>query len=186
MPTLLTEIKTSTSRTNTKEDIRYAIGSCQLGNVLVAASKSGICAVLFGDTSVELTGNLAKRFPQAKISESASELQGYLNLAASFLDNPAQASTADLPLDLRGTPFQQKVWKVLQNIPLGETISYGELAERIGNPGAVRAVATACASNPVAVIVPCHRVLGGNGSLTGYRWGLERKRTLLSMERQNG
>lgn len=188
MPIQQTEIQSPTPRflRNRKEDIYYATRPCRLGTVLVAVTQQGICSVLLGDTARELVEDLEKRFPQANISPSESPFNQHIETVSSFLEGSSQDSLTNLPLDIRGTAFQQKVWEELRKIPSGQTISYAELAERIENPGAVRAVATACASNPLAVVVPCHRVLGSNGSLSRYRWGLERKRTLLSMERQNG
>lgn len=163
-----------------RETIRYAIGPSALGTLLLAASEQGVCALLMGDNVVELTADLKHRFPQAQLQADHTGLADMLAKAAALIAAPAQ--TLDLPLDLRGTAFQRQVWRALQQIPAGETASYGDIATRIGTPAAVRAVASACGANPVAVAVPCHRVLRGDGALSGYRWGIARKKALLGWE----
>jgi AraC family transcriptional regulator of adaptative response/methylated-DNA-[protein]-cysteine methyltransferase len=150
-----------------------------LGKMLVAATERGICAVLLGDTAESLLSELGVRFPAAALYEDFS-LQAQCRLLAHCCDESFDASS--LPLDLRGTAFQARVWTALQAIPRGETRSYAQLAATIGSPSAARAVASACARNPVALAVPCHRVIGSDGKLAGYRWGLERKQALLSSE----
>lgn len=162
------------------ETIRYSIAPSPLGRILVAATARGICAVAFADTDDELLADLERDFARAAITRDNAALAE--NLAA-VLDQLREhpVSTA-LPLDVRATAFQRRVWDALQQIPRGETRSYGELAQSIGQPAAVRAVARACSQNPVAVIVPCHRVIGKNGEITGYRWGIERKQRLLALE----
>lgn len=160
--------------------IGYAFGVSSLGDVLVAATDLGVCAILIGDDREALRGDLGRRFPRAAIAEANADFAGLVETAIAAIEMPQRAR--DLPLDIRGTAFQQRVWQALREIPCGATISYGELAREIGKPNAVRAVASACGANPVAVVVPCHRVVGSDGALTGYRWGVERKRALLERE----
>lgn len=160
--------------------IKYSIAPCPLGHVLVAGTDRGICAVTLGENPSELETELFKSFPQASIEREDEALGDAIQTLLKYLHNPSQP--LDLPLDIRGTAFQQQVWQALRLIPAGKTASYTEVAHRIGRPSAVRAVARACATNPVALIVPCHRVIGTTGKLSGYRWGLERKRKLLSRE----
>ena len=161
-----------------REMIRYRWGSTVLGQLLVAQTQGGICALLLGDDVATLKADLARRFPKARLVEDAS-LEAFSKAAALMAD---PAATVDLPLDPRGTAFQRSVWKALRQIPAGQTVSYADLAGRIGKPEAVRAVASACGANPIAVAIPCHRVLRGNGALSGYRWGVARKRQLLAAE----
>jgi AraC family transcriptional regulator, regulatory protein of adaptative response / methylated-DNA-[protein]-cysteine methyltransferase len=158
------------------ETIRYAHAKSSLGNVLVAATDRGICMVEFGTAAA----NLQSRFPQATIAPADKPLQDLVKIVVSLIDDSRQQ--VDLPLDIRGTAFQLRVWRALTRIPAGETLSYGQLARSIGAPTSARAVARACASNSIAVLVPCHRVIAGNGALTGYKWGIERKRRLLRKE----
>ena len=163
------------------EVIRYALAECALGRMLVGATSRGICAVEFGDSAEELVVGLRARYPKAKLKELGRELSYAVDaLLAGLAETPRAVA---LPLDVRATAFQMRVWRALREIPLGETRTYTEIAEAIGSPASVRAVAAACAANPVAVVVPCHRVVGKSGRLTGYRWGLERKKTLLERER---
>lgn len=166
--------------TATAADVRYAVGSCDLGALLVAWSKLGISAIQLGDDGNELSFAFQRSFPEADLIEGDVEVTRLLTLVARFVENPALG--LELPLDPNGTPFELRVWAALREIPAGETVSYGEIARRIGSPNAVRAVARACAANRLAVAIPCHRVIGANGSLTGYRWGIERKRALLARE----
>ncbi len=164
------------------ERIGYATGAhASLGRVLVASTERGVCAVLLGAGDDELSAELGRRFPAAEIFEDAAQ-QSRLAFVLRGLSEPAEAR--ELPLDLRGTAFQARVWAALGAIPRGETRTYTQVAEAVGNPKAVRAVARACAENPAALVVPCHRVIGSNGRLTGYRWGLEHKRLLLALERE--
>jgi AraC family transcriptional regulator of adaptative response/methylated-DNA-[protein]-cysteine methyltransferase len=164
--------------------IAYAIAESPLGKLLVAATPAGICAIAIGDLESELEDDLRARFALAEISRAAADadagLGGLLKQVLSRLAEHPLA--ADLPLDIRATAFQRRVWAALQTIPRGETRTYAQLAAAIGQPTAIRAVASACAANPVAVVIPCHRVIGANGKLTGYRWGLERKQQLLQLE----
>lgn len=165
------------------EMIRYAVRSSALGLVLVAATARGICTIEFGDDEAELTARLTQRFPQSTMLPEDAQFSAWLAKLLAQIQLPQSA--LDLPLDIRGTVFQQQVWKALQDIPLGQTLSYSEVAERIGKPKAVRAVATACASNVLALAIPCHRVVRSNGELSGYRWGVDRKRSLLDAEAAN-
>lgn len=162
------------------ETIRYAIGPSALGTMLLAVSQQGVCALLLGDNVVELTADLKHRFPQARLVADNAGLNDQFDKAAALIADPARG--LGLKLDLRGTDFQRQVWQVLQQIPAGETASYGEIARRLQAPQAVRAVASACGANAVAVAVPCHRVLRGDGALSGYRWGVARKEKLLAQE----
>jgi len=160
--------------------IRFAIGQCALGALLVAHSARGLCAILLGDQPEGLLDELRQRFPQAELLGGAADTERLLAQVVDFVEAPRLG--LDLPLDVRGTAFQQRVWQALRAIPAGSTLSYAELAERIGAPKAVRAVAGACAANPLAVAIPCHRVLRSDGGLSGYRWGVARKRALLERE----
>jgi len=162
--------------------VAYAIVPSALGRMLAAATPRGLCAVRFADTATELERELREEFHAATLVRDEAALQPYL---APLLANlRGEHNTIDLPLDVRATAFQKKVWETLQRIPRGETRSYTEVAAAIGDAKAVRAVARACASNPVAVAVPCHRVVRSDGELAGYRWGLARKKKLLSQEKQ--
>ena len=161
--------------------ILFAIVESYLGLALVAWTEKGLCAITLGDDQNVLTEDLRKRFPKAESVEMAPHFGETVERVVAFLESPGTG--LELPLDIRGTAFQQRVWMALRAIPPGSTVSYGEIAARIGNPRAVRAVATACASNSIAVAIPCHRVVRKNGDLAGYRWGLKRKRALLDRER---
>ena len=162
------------------ETIRFAVGACSLGALLVAATAKGVCAVALGDDPDALVHDLEDRFPRADLVGGDPEFEALVARVVGFVDAPALG--LDLPLDIRGTTFQQRVWRALREVPAGATATYGEIAERIGAPGAARAVARACASNPLAVVIPCHRVVRTGGGLSGYRWGVERKRALLDRE----
>jgi AraC family transcriptional regulator of adaptative response/methylated-DNA-[protein]-cysteine methyltransferase len=164
--------------------IRFALGECSLGSILVAASDKGICAIQFGDDPETLLRDLQDRFPEAQLIGGDPSFESMVARVVGFVEAPAQG--LDLPLDVRGTAFQQRVWQALREIPSGSTASYAEIAERIGRPKAVRAVAQACASNGIAVAIPCHRVVRTDGALSGYRWGVERKRALLDREAMPG
>jgi len=160
--------------------IRFAIGECSLGSILVAASERGVCAIFLGDDPDALARELQDRFPRAELIGGEPGFEQLVSRAVGLVEAPGRG--LDLPLDVRGTAFQQRVWQALQAIPPGATASYSEIAERIGAPKSVRAVARACAANPLAVAVPCHRVVRTDGGLSGYRWGVERKRALLERE----
>jgi AraC family transcriptional regulator of adaptative response/methylated-DNA-[protein]-cysteine methyltransferase len=160
--------------------IRFAVGECSLGSILVAATGKGVCAILLGDGPEALVDDLQDRFPEAKLIGGDRDFEQWVAKVVGFVEAPALG--LDLPLDVRGTAFQQRVWQALRTIPPGSTATYSEIARRIGAPRAVRAVAQACASNAIAVAIPCHRVVRTDGSLSGYRWGVERKRALLDRE----
>ncbi len=161
-------------------EIGYALGSSALGPFLVAATARGICRIDLGGSGEDLVGRLKDRFPKARIREGDDSFRRLVTLVAELMANPGRG--LDLPLDIRGTAFQHRVWKALQDIPPGTTASYGEVAAGLGRPRAARAVALACAANPVALAVPCHRVVRADGGLGGYRWGLERKAAILEKE----
>jgi len=163
------------------QEIGYSIGVSPLGHVLVAATDRGLCAVILASTDEELLSKLGEQFPAARLIPRPDLGPALDQILASLTEHPA---ALDLPLDLRATAFQMRVWEALKSIPRGETRTYSEIACAIGQPTAVRAVARACATNPVAVVIPCHRVIGANGELTGYRWGVERKRQLLELEKK--
>lgn len=160
--------------------IRFAIGECSLGSILVAQSDLGICAILMGDDPAELARDLQDRFPRAKLIGGDAGFEQLVARVVGFVEAPGIG--LDLPLDVRGTAFQQRVWQALRDIPPGRTASYTDIANRIGAPGSVRAVAQACGANALAVAIPCHRVVRNDGGLSGYRWGVERKRALLDTE----
>ena len=160
--------------------IRFAVGQSSLGAILVAESQKGICAILLGEDPEELVRDLQDRFPRAQLRGDDPQFDEKIALVVGFIEAPAQG--LNLPLDVRGTAFQERVWQALRQIPTGQTASYTDIAQRIGSPKAVRAVAQACAANPLAVAVPCHRVVRRDGDLSGYRWGIERKRELLRRE----
>ncbi len=160
--------------------IRFAVGECSLGAILVAATDKGVCAILLGDDADILVRDLQDRFPRADLIGGDGEFEQMVAQVVGFVEAPALG--LDLPLDVRGTVFQQRVWQALREIPAGSTASYTEIAARIGSPKAVRAVAQACAANAIAIAIPCHRVVRSDGALSGYRWGVERKRALLQRE----
>ncbi len=160
--------------------IRFAIGQCSLGAILVAASRQGVCAIALGDDPEQLVRDLQERFAKAELVGGDAEFEHWVARVVGLVEAPQFGF--DLPLDIRGTAFQQRVWQALLEIAPGTTLCYTEIAERIGAPRAVRAVASACAANPLAVAIPCHRVVRQDGGLAGYRWGIERKRALLERE----
>lgn len=162
------------------EHIRYAVAPCALGQIMVAATRKGVCAIEFGEAQPDLVERLRQRFPAAQLEPADAAFRVWVDRVLAYLEQPQGA--LHLPLDVRGTAFQHRVWQALRGIPAGQTASYAELARRIGQPKAHRAVARACASNPVAVAIPCHRVVCGDGNLSGYRWGVERKAALLRKE----
>ena len=161
-------------------EIHFAIGECSLGSILVAASVRGVCAVLLGDDPDALARELQDKFPRATLIGGDKGFEQIVAKVVGFVEAPALG--LDLPLDVRGTAFQQRVWQALRKIPVGSTASYTDIAKQIGSPSAVRAVAQACAANVLAVAIPCHRVVRNDGALSGYRWGVERKRALLDRE----
>lgn len=162
------------------EEIRFAVGESSLGALLTASSRKGIVAILLGNDPDELVRELQDRFPKAKLIGADREYEALVARVVGLVEATDQRN--DLPLDIRGTAFQQRVWRALQDIPPGHTVSYAEIARRVGSPGALRAVAGACAANSIAVAIPCHRVIRNDGSLSGYAWGVERKRALIAKE----
>lgn len=162
------------------EEIKFAVAETSLGAILVASSKKGVAAILLGDDPEELVRDLQDRFPKARVIGADRDYEALVSKVVGFVETPGVG--LDLPLDIRGTAFQQRVWRALQEIPVGKTVSYADVAKRIGLPKAMRAVASACAANNLAVAVPCHRVVRNDGALSGYAWGVERKRTLIDRE----
>jgi AraC family transcriptional regulator of adaptative response/methylated-DNA-[protein]-cysteine methyltransferase len=161
-----------------KSTVEYSVSACSLGSVLVASSARGVCAVLLGASAEVLERDLQERFPDASLVEcAATEVHKQVTACVD-----APRAKFDVPLDAGGTDFQRKVWRALGEIPAGATASYLDIAHRIGSPKSVRAVAAACAANPIAIAIPCHRVVRSDGGLSGYRWGIERKRALLARE----
>lgn len=163
-----------------KEIIRYAWGESTLGEFIVAVSGRGLVAVEFGDSRTRLKQDLLRRLADAEVVEDAAALAGIVEKVVTRIEQPR--SDGELALDLRGSDFELRVWQVLRGIPAGETASYGDIAARLGLPGMAREVGQACAANTIAVLVPCHRVVKKDGSLSGYRWGVPRKRALLEQE----
>jgi AraC family transcriptional regulator, regulatory protein of adaptative response / methylated-DNA-[protein]-cysteine methyltransferase len=161
-------------------NVFFTIGQCSLGSVLVARSSRGVCSILIGEDPARLRDDLRRRLPKANLVARANGQEELIAQAAGLIENPRAA--INLPLDPQGTAFQRLVWEALQRIPAGSTATYTEIATQIGKPGAVRAVAQACGANALAVAIPCHRVIRKDGSLSGYRWGVERKRALLARE----
>ena len=164
------------------ELIRFAISQNSLGSVLVASSEKGVCAILLGDNAKALIAELRFRFPKAQLGGGNPEFKTSVAKVVRAIETPG--STLDIPLDLRGTAFQQRVWQALREIPMGSTTSYQEIARKIGMSKTAQDVAEACAANALAIVVPCHRVIRSDGSLAGYRWGIKRKRALLQKEQE--
>lgn len=160
--------------------IWFAVGDCSLGAILVARSERGVCAILLGDDPEALTRDLHDRFPRAHLIGGDAAFEGLVATVVGFVEAPGRG--LNLPLDIRGTAFQQRVWQALQRIPVGSTATYADIANRLGLPKSMRAVGQACGANPLAVAIPCHRVVRQDGGLAGYRWGVERKRVLLERE----
>ncbi|OZI35127.1 AraC family transcriptional regulator [Bordetella genomosp. 10] len=161
-------------------EIRFAVAQCALGALLVAATAKGICEIALGDDAPALVRDLQDRYPQATLEGADDEFKHWVAAVVGFVENPAQG--LDLPMDVRGTAFQQRVWQALRAIPPGTTVTYTEVARRIGAPSSVRAVARACATNPLALVIPCHRVVRQDGAMAGYRWGVARKLELITRE----
>ena len=164
----------------TNAEIHFAVGECSLGSILVARSRKGVCAILLGDNPEALVRDLQERFLRARLIGGDAQFEKLVAKVVGFVEAPAIG--LELPLDVRGTAFQQRVWQALREIPVGSTASYADIAKRIGAPKSVRAVAQACGANALAVAIPCHRVVRSDGGLSGYRWGVERKRNLLTKE----
>ncbi|MEJ2630713.1 MAG: bifunctional DNA-binding transcriptional regulator/O6-methylguanine-DNA methyltransferase Ada [Acidihalobacter sp.] len=179
-PALLGMTPTAYRDGGTGLGIRFALGECWLGTVLVAATDKGVCAISLGDEPDVLLRELQQRFPKAQLIGGDADFERSIAEVIGFLQAPERG--LELPLDIRGTAFQQRVWQALREIPSGSTANYADIARRIGQPAATRAVARACAANPLAVAIPCHRVIRTDGSLSGYRWGVERKQALLERE----
>jgi AraC family transcriptional regulator of adaptative response/methylated-DNA-[protein]-cysteine methyltransferase len=167
----------ATSSTNI---IHFGITESTLGSIAVARGRKGVCAILFGDDRRALTRDLRQRFPRAELVEDAAALATTFARIVRFVDSPAAG--IDLPLDVGGTAFQQRVWRAIKQIPAGATVSYADIARNIDAPKSVRAVAQACGANTLALAIPCHRVVRSDGALSGYRWGINRKRALLERE----
>jgi AraC family transcriptional regulator of adaptative response/methylated-DNA-[protein]-cysteine methyltransferase len=165
------------------QQIRFAVGACSLGAILVAATERGVCAIALGDDPEALVHDLERRFPRAQLLGADAAFEQLVARVVALVERP-DAEHELLPLDVRGTAFQQRVWQALRAIPPGTTASYAQIAERLGQPRAVRAVAQACAANTLAVAIPCHRVVRSDGDPAGYRWGIARKRALLARERR--
>lgn len=163
-------------------DVRYTVADSPLGRLLVAATPRGICSVKLGDSDERLADELRDEYPAATISPDRHDLTKWITAILTYLGG--RRPHLDLPVDVQATAFQWKVWRYLQSIPYGETRAYSDVARAIGAPSAIRAVARACATNPVCLVIPCHRVVQKDGGLAGYRWGIERKRTLLDTERK--
>jgi AraC family transcriptional regulator of adaptative response/methylated-DNA-[protein]-cysteine methyltransferase len=161
-------------------EIRFAIGQCSLGSILVAASARGLCAITLGDDPETLARDLQDRFPKARLVGGDAQFEQWVAQVVGFVEAPGLG--LNLPLDVRGTAFQRRVWQALRRIPVGRTVSYADIARRIGAPKAVRAVGQAIGANPLAVAIPCHRVVRSDGALCGYHWGVERKRALIERE----
>jgi AraC family transcriptional regulator of adaptative response/methylated-DNA-[protein]-cysteine methyltransferase len=172
----------TTSNTNQEAgtNIFFTIGECSLGSVLVAQSECGVCSILIGEDPMRLAQDLRHQFPKANLVAREDDQEALVAQVVGLIEKPGAG--LDLPLDVRGTAFQQLVWDALQRIPPGSTATYKDIARQIGTPGAVRAVARACGANALAVAIPCHRVIRNDGTLSGYRWGVERKRALLARE----
>jgi AraC family transcriptional regulator, regulatory protein of adaptative response / methylated-DNA-[protein]-cysteine methyltransferase len=162
------------------EELRFAVGETSLGDILVASSKNGVASILLGNDPDELVRELQDRFPKARLIGADKDYEALVARVVGFIEAPGLG--LDLPLDIRGTAFQRRVWQALQEVPIGQTVSCTEIAQRVGSPNAVRAVAAACAGNNLAVAIPCHRVVRNDGSLSGYAWGVERKQALLKRE----
>jgi AraC family transcriptional regulator of adaptative response/methylated-DNA-[protein]-cysteine methyltransferase len=162
------------------EAIRFAVGQCSLGAILVASSEKGVASILIGDDPEALVRELQDQFPKARLIGGNEDYERLIARVVGFIEAPALG--LDLPLDVRGTAFQQRVWQALRTIPAGKTVTYTDIARAIGSPTSVRAVAGACAANAIAVAIPCHRVIRNDGALSGYRWGVDRKRILIDRE----
>ena len=164
--------------------LRYITGHCQFGGLLFAVCDAGVAAILLGDDDSAMVADLQQRFPGATLEEDKAGLKQDMQALLHYVDHPQGKLDLQQPLAAHGSDFQKKVWAELAKIPAGQTITYSELAKRTGNPAAVRAVAGACAANPLAMVVPCHRVLRSDGGISGYRWGVERKVKLIDLERR--
>ena len=176
----LSRASASAQSLSTADNIDFAIDDCALGKVLIARSTVGICAILFGSSTEELEQDLAASFPDSPTVLNDHRLREDLSKVVHFIATPSDG--LDLELDIRGTPFQRRVWDALRTIPFGKPLTYAQLACRVSGPKSLRAIAQACAENPIALAIPCHRVMGNSGSKAGYRWGVERKQALINRE----
>lgn len=181
-PAILGMTPTAFRKNGEGVDIRFAVAQCSLGALLVAATDTGICEIALDADPETLVQNLQDRFKAARLIGADAEFETWVAAVVGFVEDPSRG--LDLPLDVRGTAFQRRVWEALREIPVGATATYTQVAERIGNPRAVRAVARACATNHIALAIPCHRVVRTDGSMAGYRWGIDRKRELIAREAQ--
>ncbi|MGO4398903.1 bifunctional transcriptional activator/DNA repair enzyme AdaA [Achromobacter sp. PAB15] len=181
-PAILGMTPTAFRKNGEGVDIRFAVAQCALGALLVAASDTGICEIALDADPETLVRNLQDRFKAARLIGADAEFETWVAAVVGFVEDPSRG--LDLPLDVRGTAFQRRVWEALREIPVGATATYTQVAERIGHPRAVRAVARACATNNIALAIPCHRVVRTDGSMAGYRWGIDRKRELIAREAQ--
>lgn len=181
-PAILGMTPTAFRKNGEGVDIRFAVAQCSLGALLVAATDTGICEIALDADPETLVQNLQDRFKAARLIGADAEFETWVAAVVGFVEDPSRG--LDLPLDVRGTAFQRRVWEALREIPVGATATYTQVAERIGNPRAVRAVARACATNNIALAIPCHRVVRTDGSMAGYRWGIDRKRELIAREAQ--
>jgi O-6-methylguanine DNA methyltransferase len=172
--------KTASITSRAADEIEFAISDCALGKVLVARSPIGVCAIRFGSTAAEVELDLAPSFPDSRIISNNRRLRDDLTKVLQFIAFPRDL--LDLELDIRGTPFQCRVWDALRTVPCGKPVTYAQLARRVSGPKSLRAIAQACSENPIALAIPCHRVMGNSGSMAGYRWGIERKQTLINRE----
>ena len=172
--------ETASIKSAAAHEIEFAIGGCALGKVLVARSPIGVCAIRFGSTAGEVEQDLAASFPDSRIVLNNRRLRDDLTKVVQFIAAPRDP--LDLDLDIRGTPFQRRVWDALRTIAFGKPLTYAQLARRVSGPKSLRAIAQACAENPIALAIPCHRVMGNSGSMAGYRWGIERKQALINRE----
>jgi O-6-methylguanine DNA methyltransferase len=172
--------ETASIKNAAAHEIEFVIGDCALGKVLVARSPIGVCAIRFGSTAGEVEEDLAASFPDSRIVLNNRRLRDDLTKVVQFIAAPRDP--LDLDLDIRGTPFQRRVWDALRTIAFGKPLTYAQLARRVSGPKSLRAIAQACAENPIALAIPCHRVMGNSGSMAGYRWGIERKQALINKE----
>ena len=172
--------ETASFKSVAAHEIEFVVGDCALGKVLVARSPIGVCAILFGSTAEEVEQDLAASFPGSRIVSNNRRLRADLTKILQFIAVPR--NPLELDLDIRGTPFQRRVWDALRTIAIGKPLTYAQLARRVSGPKSLRAIAQACAENPIALAIPCHRVMGSSGSMAGYRWGIERKRALITRQ----
>jgi O-6-methylguanine DNA methyltransferase len=172
--------ETASITSGAAHEIQFVVGDCALGNVLVARSPIGVCAIRLGSTAAEVEQDLAASFPDSRIVSNSRWLRDDLTKVLQFIAVPRDP--LDLELDIRGTPFQCRVWDALRTVPFGKPLTYAQLARRVSGPKSLRAIAQACSENPIALAIPCHRVVGNSGSMAGYRWGIERKQALINRE----